>query len=199
MPIPITFKADVSELVREIDRFGADAPKAEARALTNTMKAVQRFTVDRLAEVTGVDLATIGKRVEVVKATPDRLQADLVVSGQRIPAIKYGATEDITGVTYQSPIRGPVSIRHAFIAATRSGHVGVFRRARGGAFSRRHNTRATPSGLVGRLPIREMLGPSLASVFEQPPIVQPVIEEAERALKENLEKELDALTRTAGR
>lgn len=200
----IRFKAEIGELVREIDRYGAEAPKAEARALTNAVKEVKSFAVDRLADVTGLEASLVGKQVGTVKATPDVLKAELVVSGVRIDAFKYGAIEDPTGVTYQSPVRGSVSIAHAFIARMRSGHLGVFRRAQGGRFlsgrgRRRHLAEIAPSGLVERLPIAEMKGPSLGTVFEVPAVVQPVVEEAERAMKENLEHELDVLSKKAGR
>jgi hypothetical protein len=198
----VGFRADVGELIREIDRFGAAAPAAEARALNAAMAEAQREAIDRISDAMGVAPAVVSKETAVVKATPDRLEATLVVTGRRIPAIAFHAVQNGEGVSYQVGGR-VITIPHAFIERTRSGHVAVFRRARGAGFAfgrrRRQVSEVAPSGLVERLPIFERRGPAAGAFLDRPEVFGPVKNTTELALIENLETELEKLQERRGR
>lgn len=138
---------------RAIDRLKAQAPIAQARALNRAIASAKTAMVRVIGQDLGVKASDLRDKIGVEEARPDRLRARLSASYKRIPVIDFGAKGPEPslgkgrGVTAKL---GPSRTRYtnAFIATMQSGHRGVFRRT-----------------AKGRLPIRELFGPSVAHVF----------------------------------
>jgi hypothetical protein len=103
-------------------------------------------------------------------ATYDRPVARMATSLKRIPLIKFGARGPEPsrgkgrGVSYKLGGQGKQRVPNAFIATMPSGHRGVFVRAMG-AHGPLQGSLARLAKSGGRLPIRELAGPSLGHVF----------------------------------
>jgi hypothetical protein len=145
----------LKELPREI------VPLATSRALNKTAASAKSTAVKALAKNTGLAQNKLRPFVQLRKATPRCCDALLFVAkGKRLPLITIDpkAKQGRTGVSYRGAQGLRRAIPHAFIATMPSGHRGVYARKPG----------------EGRLPIRELLGPSIDHVFKQPLIQEDI-------------------------
>lgn len=137
-------------------------PVATARALNKTATSAKSVAVKTMAQQIGIAQKAIRPFVQLQKAHRMCLDAILFVAkDKRLPLIQMDprAQQNRTGITYRGSGGARRSIPHAFMATMPSGHRGIYARKPGAA----------------RLPIRELLGPSLYYVFKQP-AVQTAIE-----------------------
>lgn len=192
----ITVTPDISSLRRALNGLGADAVRAEVRALNRTIESVKVQASRALADDTGLTRRAVDRSLSVSRASFSAPEATLTVTGQRIPLIEFGARQTRRGVTYRMPARGRSLIPSAFIGRMRSGHVGVFRResAQGPLRPRRKRggRRAPAAGvlMVGRLPIQERFGPSLPRVFVQDKIRAALEQHARATFDKTLAHEI---------
>jgi hypothetical protein len=127
--------------------------KAAAQGNTAAKKAVR-------AEYT-LPAAVINENVYVRKATKARPTAEIVISSTRLSlSTVYKAKQNKKGVRVQiKRSKGKSVILHAFVTTMRSGHEGVFIRATANEAERK---------LVARLPISELTGPTVPSLYGAP-------------------------------
>lgn len=128
--------------------------KAMVRALNRGINAARTVLVSRIAKDTALKSKDVRDALKVRQATFNKPEARIATSLKRIPLIKFGARGPEPsrgrgrGVSYRVGGSGKQRVTNAFIATMGTGHRGVF--ARKG---------------TGRLPIRELQGPSIGHVF----------------------------------
>lgn len=141
-------------------------PVALARALNRTATSERAAMGTAIAKDMGLKVGTVKAAIMLVKATAKRLVARLSTTGSRIPLIDFKARGQEPsrgrgrGVSYRLPGSARSRAPNAFIATMRSGHRGVFERVPGG---KRHG----PRPMRAQLPIFELFGPSIATVFSK--------------------------------
>ncbi len=170
--VTLTFRVTSAAAV---ERLKAKAPMAQARALNRAIASAKTAMVRVISDDLGVKASEVRDRIGVEDARPDRLRARLSASYKRIPLIDFkaqgpepslGKGRGVTAKLGRSRGRYP----DAFIATMTSGHRGVFRRKS-----------------LGRLPIRELFGPSVAHVFVKH--VDVGLARGEEQLLKNLQSE----------
>jgi len=179
-----TFALDIRELENDLKTMGAQAPVLMARALNRAGVAGKTAMVKAVVADTGIRQKEIEREVRLDKANVARPRVSVQIQGRRIPLIAFQARGPEPskgrgrGVSYK--LRGSRGrIGYAFIATMPGGHRGVYKR-RG----------------KGRLPIKELFGPSLPHVFAK---FLPVFQErAQEAMVKTLRHEIDfARSKTA--
>lgn len=177
----LTVTLDVGDVHRAFAKLKDKAPHLIAHAINRGMGTGRTVAAREVASDMRVKVAVARERMSIEEATSYRHTATLFASAKRIAVYDLGAKGTYPsrgrgrGVTARTPAgRYP----RAFIARMRSGHWGVFER-KGRA----------------RLPIHELMGPSIAHVFER---VRPtVIAAARESLIKNLQSNFKFFTRAA--
>lgn len=146
--------SDIDTAVADLQAMPPRVKKATARSLNRAIKAAQTFMSRSMAKDTGLKVADVKAGFTLRQAYPENLSASLRAGGTRMPLVLFNAKGPEpsrgrkVGVTYK--LRGEgTTLPSAFIATMTSGHRGVFLRIG-----------------TGRLPIRELFGPSLGLVFQ---------------------------------
>lgn len=173
-----TLKFDTGNLERALQQLGNRAPSAVARALNRSAVSTRVVMARAIAQDTKLKVGTVREQVAIQEAKPAAAQlvARISVSGKRIPLIDFQARGPYPsrgrgrGVTARLPT-GKGRYPNAFIAQMKSGHKGVFQRAR-----------------KSRLPIYELFGPSLPKVFIK--YVALGLARGEESLQKNLAHEV---------
>lgn len=150
---------------------------AGVRAINRTADSEKTALSRAVAADMGLKVGTVKNSITVEKATVNQPEARVIARGKPIPLIEFSARGPEPsrgrgrGVSYRNPGSPRNRAEHAFITTLRSGHRGVFER----------NTSK-------RLPIRELMGPSVAHVFQK---LVPVGEaRRQEVLIKNLEHEI---------
>lgn len=171
----ITISSNLDSVVLAVSNYRQQIPIAIVRAMNRAIDSGRTVMVREIAKDTKLKSKTVrdalidGTRM----ATVSRPVASVSAPAKRIPLIDFGArgpngssaSDPIPsrgrgrGVSYNAG-GGRRTIPDAFIARTRSGHVGVFVRAGAGA-------RKSPGAWSKNLPIRQLFGPSLGHVFNK--------------------------------
>ena len=134
------------------------ARKALSASLNRTAAKANTATSREIRADFNIKASALSKAVKVRKSTRELLRAVIVIRGKRIPRIEFGARP--SEVTYPRPkigvsvkikkAGGRAVIPHSFIARMKSGHIGVFLRKND----------------AGRLPVEELVGPSVPHLFK---------------------------------
>lgn len=170
------FEIDVAALQKDLDSIGRAAPVVMARSVNKAGLAGQTAMVKAIGADTGISAKAIKREIRLDKATRTKPILVIEVVGKRIPLIEFGARGPVPsrgrgrGVTAKLPT-GAGIYPHAFIATMPSGHRGVYQRRK-----------------IGRLPIRELFGPSIPGVFAK--FIHIFETVASEALVRNLEHEI---------
>jgi len=144
---------------------------AVARALNRAIDTTKTDVARKLSAELGLRQAPIKERLRIQRATADRLEATLTVA--RKPPIALTEYPGVRQVKQGVTRTGKGTIRHAFLATMKSGHVGAFLRK-----GRR------------RLPIRELMGPNLPKLAVEKHILESAQAVGEAAFTKNLTHEL---------
>jgi len=164
--------ARVRKMLRDIPQ---GMPRVMSRAINRTTTSARTEIARRISGQVKIKISDVRKGITIHKATYSRWQATLNLFTRRIPLIKFGARQLKKGVSYQiSKIEGRKRITEAprpFIQTMPSSHVGVFRRT-------------GPQ----RLPIVQLMGTSIGSVFEHGGTVAP---DVQKETSKKLEKNID--------
>jgi hypothetical protein len=180
-----------AELQRDLGAMPKNITAAMVRAMNRALTSGRTAMVRAIAQDTGLKAADLRKAIHITPATWSRPEARMATSLKRLPLILFGAKGPMPsrgrgkGVSWRLAGGARNSVGNAFLAQVRSpqqtaigaaGHLGVFVR-RG----------------KGRLPIRQLYGPSLGHVFgrHRPAIAEQMrqtfnarfIHELDRALK----------------
>ncbi len=149
----LTLRFDTTDVTHAIRQLRRRVPRAIARAVTRSAKSARTTMARAVSRDLSLKVGVVRSAIALTEATPARHRARLVASGRRIPLIAFGAKgpepsrgrgRGVTARLGGSRRRYP----HAFLARTRSGHRGVFRRVR-----------------TRRLPVTQLHGPSIGHVF----------------------------------
>lgn len=160
----ISFAADLSRLEADLRSIGDSAPLAIMRGLNRGSSAGRTAIMAEVSRDMALGKRFLSKEIKVYPATRLNPVAAIEIAGRRVPLIGFGARGPEPsrgrgrGVRAKLPPPGAGRYPHAFIATMRSGHRGVFERI-----------------AKKRLPIRELLGPSVPHVFQK---YLPVFEKA---------------------
>lgn len=173
-----TFHLNTDQVRAQMLALGRKARPAVARALNKSAGSGQTAINRLVASDLALPVGKIRPLISVSKAIPERLSVTFYASPARIPLIEFGAKGRYpsrgrgAGVTAKLPT-GAGRYPHAFIAIMPSGHRGVFTR---------------PGRLQHRLPIAELMGPSIAQSFTKNE--DAAIERCYEQLEKNLPHEL---------
>jgi hypothetical protein len=168
-------------LKEDLNQYPARAQRILVRALNRAIASSRTAMVREIAADTHLKSKDVRDALVMRQATINRPEASLEASLKRIPLFKFGAKASSRGVSHKGRSG---RIPDAFIATTKSGHQGVFRRAVGA-------NRRGPAPHHSQLPIIELKGPSLGRVFEK---FRPIgLARAEEAFRTNLEHELSRI------
>jgi hypothetical protein len=117
-----------------------------------------------------------------------------------VPLIEFQARPVQRGVSVKVlRANAPTHVRHAFIATMRSGHRGVFWRE-WDTYRTQYRADFSYGRLKGTqyaLPIRELYGPRISDIFDDPEIMQPVMVSANERLQARLEHHTNRLVEDA--
>lgn len=181
----VTFKLDTSDWERALTELGGPlADKAAMRAVNRTADNANTVMVRAVSEDMGLAQNVVRPKISIQRAVESRLAATLFASATRIKLIAFGARGPQpsrgkgSGVTAKLPPPGAGRYPHAFIAQVHGSgggsHLGVFERKG-----------------RGRLPVRELQGPSVAQSFEHH--AQEGIDRAAEMLPINMAHEVSFL------
>jgi hypothetical protein len=190
------FGAALAQFQEDLKSLGSEAPLVMARAVNRAGISGKTAMVKAVAADLGLTQKYVSADIRIGKASKAAPTFAVEVQGRRIPLIAFGARGPEPskgkggGVTYRLP-SGAGRVPNAFIATVGSGqHRGVFKRI---GVSRRRSVGAWSPNL----PIVELRGPSLPTVFEKH--VDAFFVAAEESLVKNLEHEIDfARSKRAG-
>lgn len=173
--LKINVKADISNALAKLERVRDDVrEKAIVRALNKTADQVKVQAAREIRDAGyNLKVAKIKQAITIRRASKSELVAVVRASGRPIGLINYGARQLKTGVSVQVK-GGRKVIKGAFIATMPSGHRGVFVRKGKG-----HKKVGTGRTAWHGLPIDELFGPSIPSVFLNQ-VVQDALQSAIR-------------------
>jgi len=152
----------IKRLERELAGFPRSSlPKVMSRGLNRTASEARTKVGRMISQETGLKVKTVRDRVSLVRASYTSWRSIVKISRRRIPLYNFSARQTGKGVTYKKG-GTRVLIRHAFEATMKSGHTGVFHRARHmlniGHFVPMVSKKSKEA-------IYELKGPSLGQVF----------------------------------
>ena len=180
----LVIKFDAKQL-RRIQLMLRDIPKQlpriMSRALNKTATAARAEIVRKIAGEIKLKQKTIRENIKLNRATFRHWLAAITISSKKIPLIEFGGRQLKSGVSYQISRTGgrkkilyDPETNRVFIAVMKSGHRGIYER-RG----------------PGRLPIRELMGPNIQSVFKNAPgLAEKVITETQAKLVHNIDAQI---------
>lgn len=148
--VKIKCTLDAHQVKAGLQALGTEAPRASMRAINRTLQSVNTQAVRGIAEDLGLAQKFVRPALRIYKASVASLRGSLQATGKRIPLLAFAARQTRQGVTYRmAGVRRRIPA--GFIATMRSGHAGVFVRAKG----------------AKRLPIAEKFGPSVPHIFRK--------------------------------
>jgi hypothetical protein len=159
-----TFRVQLrqADVDRAIEALQSRAPVAIARAINKSADSGKVVLVREMSRDVGTKVSDMREQVTISPARPERLSAQIIATGARIPLIDFQAKGPYPsrgrgkGVTYRIG-SARKTLAHAFIARMSSGHKGVFERTPGKFMRTRPRRQA----------IHEKFGPSLPRVFRK--------------------------------
>ncbi len=162
-----------SALLKALTKSGNDAARAMKAASGRSVRQRKRLKVARVNN---------GLPLLFPKASKDigRLEWVMKIEGNAVPIADYPHSQTRKGVTVGVNNAGRKLIAGAFIATMRSGHRGVFVRAKSGAFGpmTKKQIKRSKSKLgffrVARLPIEEVFTTRISDVFNDSGMVPAV-------------------------
>jgi len=145
---------DLEQLTIDLAQYPDRVDTAMVRALNRAILAARTAMVKEVAADTGLKSAAVKAAMIMKNATRADPSCELGAGTKRIPLIQFNAKGPEPsrgkgrGVTYKIGTSPRTAIANAFIATVGAGHRGAFVRTG-----------------KGRLPIKELAGPSLGHVF----------------------------------
>lgn len=185
-------EAQVEDYLKLLSGITNGYERAASRSINKAVTKTRTGISKAIRQVVTLKAKPVKDAIKVKKASISDLSGRVTVKGKGIPLIQYRAKflkASRRGVNYQVfKSGGKKNLRHAFIAMMPSGHIGVFVREK----------QTAGPGFAGRLPIRELFGPSIPSVLAETPGVLEDVEEASAdILIEEMERQVDLLLQTS--
>lgn len=152
--VPISIRVESREVQRQLKRLSnGDFKKVMRRAVNRTVRSARAEASRQIRSEVKLRARDLKRYLKVKAARGSDGVAFLRIEGKPVPLILYGGRERrVKGRRGASvAVRGRRKIvRGGFIATTKSGHRGIFRRKKG----------------AGRLPIEELQGPAPVQVID---------------------------------
>lgn len=173
-------RVDVTGSLKDVERSLGELrgamPIAATRAINLAITKAQSVATKTIAAEIGLKQKTVRELLRLRKATRAELFARLEpASGRRIPIIEMNARQTKKGVNYTS--RGKrKTLTGAFVAVMSNYHTGVFGRV-----------------TKKRLPIVELLGPSVPKLLVQKHILAAIDESARAVYGKELDRQVALL------
>jgi len=168
------------------------------RAINRTLSGVRTDAVSEIRNQAPLKAKVVRDTMRIHKASLVDPSGKLESRGHGVPLIHYSARQTKKGVTFSIHKGGKRDLlTHAFIAAMRSGHRGVFTRQG----LKKHATGKKPTPGVAyaalprryRLPIREEFGPAVPTIMGMDRVYKKIQGKAGKRLKKNFDHELKYL------
>ena len=175
----ISMKLDMNE---SIIRKSIEAiPVAISRAINKTMPQARTQLAKEVRQDWNIKAGAFKKAAKIVQKSNTRTLTSIIkAKGSPIPVIKFtGTRQNAKGVRVNiKKATGAKTITHGFVTVMKTGHKGAFiRRRKGEALARAsRNTKGSRivgginargnSGLMGRLPVKELVGPSIPQMID---------------------------------
>lgn len=180
-------KADLRAVSRMLGKLEKDASVAVSRAMNSAIRKARTVAVNEISkEHPGIKKENIRDAMKARLSHKDRLKAELIALGHRVPIIDQKARATRTGVTYRSK-HGRRMIPGAFIATMKNGHIGVFKRK--GQWDPKNGK---------RLPIVELRGLSIPRTFTEAKVDEAVAREARKQFEKELQRQIALMVKQAG-
>lgn len=155
------------------------APKALSRAINRAAESARTEAARKVRETYFIPHNAVLSTIKIDKASEGRLMAKVTSRGHATPLINFRVTPKQPQPRRKSPIIVRVkqgqggSVKRAFVARMKSGHVGVFERAG-----------------KKRTPIRQLFGPPIPEMLGNPTVTDWVEQKAAERLDERLDHEI---------
>lgn len=175
LTVQLVGEKELAKDLGELERLAF--PRAAARALNKTATTVRSDAVKLIAKRMGLKQKDVRDGTDVKKARANRLEAQITFRGRAFNLIRFKARQTAKGVS-AAPFGRRRIYRSSFIATMPGGGTIVARRVRRGG------------GLVGRLPIQALFGPSIVVVATQEEVLRQLERRARELLPERLERQL---------
>lgn len=167
---------------RLLEQIPGAAPKAMARAINRATESTRTEAARKVRSMYYISQKDVTSTIKINKASPSDLSAMVLSRGNLIALTRFRVTPKKPQPKRKKEIMvrvkrgGGGSIKKAFVAKMKSGHVGVFKRA-----GKR------------RYPIDQLYGPSIPEMIGNPRVSGWVEEKASERLDQRLDHEIKRL------
>jgi hypothetical protein len=180
--IDLETKETLKEAENTVKQIQKAVPRAMSAAINRTTTGLRTEAVKKVRETYDIKASDVRPTFRLGRATPSNLEADVQSKGRAIPLIRFNTkpkTPPANGkrrlVTSSVKKSGGKKFLRAFVAHV-GGHIGVLER-------------------VGksRLPIKELYGPSVPVMLNEPGITEHLNKEADRRMTERFDHEMNRI------
>lgn len=192
-----------AETMERVQTLLANVPKGAERAYMNAinrgLSRVKTAAWQGIKQVYTVQAAALNAatNTRIQKASTGNLAGFVHFAGYKIPLYKFKVSPKQPGgkklVRASVKKGGGATFESAFIAAMKSGHVGIFERTGEQGIVGRLAKAKTPGGTMHTEKLEEKMGLSTAQMAGRETVSRQVQEEAQRLVNERLEHEIDRL------
>jgi len=203
MPTVVIDKAGMAEVERTLSILKLGSAEAIRFATNDVMAGIKTEASRLVREQVTLQAKIVSQHFIINKMFPSNMTADITCTGKPVPLIHYAAKQTIKGVTLKVEKDGTRKrLDHAFIATMKSGHTGVFwredrRRGSGKLKPGKQIKIPSPKKRSGeqilnkehnfQLGIRELYGPRVPDVFDDPDVMNPTLQHADERFSDRLE------------
>jgi hypothetical protein len=183
---------------------------ATFQAVKGTTGKVRTIIAGKVRERSEVKKKYVDRVIRTKQPRGDPPVGEVTVSQELLPLIAFKARALKRGgvrVTV-SPDRTPLTLRHAFLAKMKSGHTGVFLRARhlptkgpnAGLKTAKGKPKykLTARGIAGRFAIDEQFGPSVLQVVALPEVLDSIVLDVGEDLAKRVNSQMDRFLKPKG-
>lgn len=194
-------KMDTKKLLKQMESYKTEAiPKATVTAINRTAKETVTEIKRVLTENYAIKSSDVGRVLKVYNATAANPAAKIIAkdkqlgfspSSARINSAKWKATKTRgKGVKISIKKGSKESLKHAFIATMKSGHIGVFERDLSKGKKDRTIIRNGKKYIIKDEQIKEVVGPSLPYLLKADSIVDRINKFINERLIKNFKQNL---------
>jgi len=134
------------------------------------IKHLKTLANRKVRETIALRAKDVNAALSVRHARRGGFDASLEIRARAVALQKFGARQTKRGVSVRVKKRGPKKrVSYAFKATMQSGHVGVFAR------DSKRNARRGPKPNRSGLPIKELYGPEVIDVLNDPPVLEELV------------------------
>lgn len=182
-------RTDIDRLKSDLRHIENGMPMVLVRSINRVLTGVRTDFVSSVRRVYAVKAKAARDNTRIYRASQAKMGGEVVSTGKPIPLVNFQPRPSNVQPRRKAPITVEVirgerkPVEHAFVAVMKSGHKGVFRRAKEGGVR------------VNRLPIHELDGPRLEDYYARPDVQRELQEGADRRLTVEIDRQADYLFR----